>query len=76
MLSLIALALPAHAGTLTHATWFQTAQGIPLTRTFGQFNITGNSMGHTFISVNLTYPFFAATVFVPKTELLPENWSA
>jgi hypothetical protein len=43
LLSLFALG--AHAGTLTNATWFQTAQGIPLTRTFGQFPITGRPRG-------------------------------
>jgi hypothetical protein len=57
----------AQAGTLTSATWFQSAYGIPLTRTFGQFNITGSSTGNVSISANLTYPLFVASLFVPKT---------
>jgi hypothetical protein len=60
------LAGSAHAGTLSNATWFQTAQGIPLTRTFGQLSVTGTSTGSS-LAVNLSYPFFAATLFVPKT---------
>jgi hypothetical protein len=59
-------ALSAEAGTLTNATWFQTAQGIPLTRTFGQLGITGTSTSSS-ISATLSYPFFNATLFVPKT---------
>jgi hypothetical protein len=65
-LVLVLAASTASAGTLTNATWFQTAQGIPLTRTFGQFNITGSS-NSTSISANLDYPFFNTTLFVPKT---------
>ena len=56
----------AHAGTLTNATWFQVAQGIPLTRSFAQLGATGSSTA-TSVAVNLSYPPFAATVFVPKT---------
>jgi hypothetical protein len=59
-------ALSAHAGTLTNATWFQTAQGIPMTRTFGQLGAAGSSTGAS-IAVNLSYPFFTATVLLPKT---------
>ncbi len=60
------LGASAQAGTLTNATWFQTAQGIPLTRTFGQLGATGSSTG-TSLAVNLSYPFFVATLFAPKT---------
>jgi hypothetical protein len=63
----VLLAGSAHAGTLSNATWFQTAQGIPLTRTFGQLGVTGNSTGSS-LAVSLSYPFFAATLFLPKTS--------
>src|SRR5262245_31208844 len=56
----------AHAGTLTNATWFQVAQGIPLTRTFNQLGATGTSSG-TSIGVNLSYPALQATLIVPKS---------
>jgi hypothetical protein len=59
-------ATAASAGTLTNATWFQVTQGIPLTRTGGQIGITGTSTS-TSIIANLSYPFTAVTLFVPKT---------
>ena len=56
----------AQAGVLTNATWFQTAQGVPLSRTLGQLNATGSSTG-TSLAVNLSYPAFTTQFFVPKT---------
>ena len=72
--ALLTLAPGAHAGTLTSATWYQVtgvgagqiSQGIPLTRTGAQLGITGTSTS-TSIAVNLSYPFTALTLFVPKT---------
>jgi hypothetical protein len=60
--------LSAHAGTLTNATWFQVAQGIPMTRTFGQLGASGMSTGGS-IAVNLSYPFLATTAFVPTSPI-------
>ncbi len=62
----VLLAGSAQAGSLNSATWFQVAQGIPLTRTFAQLSASGSSTG-TSLAVNLSYPFFATTLFLPKT---------
>jgi hypothetical protein len=63
----------AHAGTLTSATWFQVTEarpgflpGVPMTRSSAQLGALGNSTGAS-IAVNLSYPLFGTTVFVPKT---------
>jgi hypothetical protein len=58
----------ASAGTLTSATWIQTAQGFPLTRTAAdpRWSYSGASTS-TAISANVNY-FFTSTIFgVPKT---------
>jgi hypothetical protein len=61
----------AHAGTLTNATWFQvvdggfqTTQGVPMTRTFGQLGASGTSTNSS-ITVSLSYPAVATTAFMP-----------
>ena len=64
--ALLTLAASAHAGTLTSATWFQVTQGLPLTRTGAQLGITGTSTS-TSVIANLSYPFTAITLFLPKT---------
>jgi hypothetical protein len=58
----------ASAGTLDSATWVQTAQGFPMTRTAAdtRWSYSGTSTS-TAISANVNY-FFTSTVFgVPKT---------
>jgi hypothetical protein len=62
-------ATAASAGTLTNATWFQTTQGVPMTRTFGQIGATGVGSTGTSILVNLSYPFFSTTAFAPGTQV-------
>ena len=64
--SVVLVAASAHAGTLTNASWFQVTEGIPMTRTHAQLGATGTSTA-TSIAVNLSYPAFASTLFVPKT---------
>jgi hypothetical protein len=59
----------AHAGTLTAATWTQTvprAGPIAFTRTLAQLGATGTSTANS-ISVDLAYPQFTTSFFVPKT---------
>jgi hypothetical protein len=56
----------AQAGTLTSATWTQTTQGFPMTRTGTELGITGGASG-TSIAVELEYPQFDAKFFIPKT---------
>ena len=56
----------AHAGTLTNATWFQVAQGFPMTRTNGALGGSGSSTA-TSVAVTLSYPAFSTKFFVPKT---------
>jgi hypothetical protein len=56
----------AHAGTLTNATWFQVAQGFPMTRTNAQLGAAGNSTA-TSVAVTLSYPAFSTKFFAPKT---------
>jgi hypothetical protein len=58
----------ARAGTLTNATWFQVTQGVPMTRSFAQLGASGSSTA-TSIAVNLSYPFFQTTVYVPGTAI-------
>jgi len=58
-------AAAAQAATLTSATWFQTAQGFPLTRTTQQLGATGSSTAGS-IAASLSYPQFTVTFFVPK----------
>ena len=67
------------AGTLTSATWFQVTQGVPMTRSNGPscgsgdpffdcFTAEGTSTANgASIAVNLTFPFFQTSFFVPKT---------
>jgi len=58
----------ASAGTLTSATWIQTAQGFPMTRTDAdpRWTKSGTSTSSS-IAVNVNY-FFTSTIFgVPKT---------
>jgi hypothetical protein len=58
----------ASAGTLTSATWIQTAQGFPMTRTNAdpRWSKSGTSTSSS-IAVNVNY-FFTSTIFgVPKT---------
>ncbi len=57
----------AQAGTLTSATWTQTVQGFPMSRTGGQIGITGTSTA-TSIAANLSYPQTTIKFFVPKTS--------
>jgi hypothetical protein len=54
------------AGTLTDASWLQVTQGAPMSRTVTQLGATGTSTASS-ISVNLAYPQFTLTFFVPKT---------
>ena len=56
----------AQAGTLTMASWLQVTQGVPMDRTQTQLNATGTSTASS-IAVNLAYPAFSFTTFVPKT---------
>ena len=63
------------AGTLTSATWTQTVSapvnvGLTLTRTTAQLGATGSSTA-TSISVGLSFPAFATSVFEPNTPMLP-----
>jgi len=55
----------ARAAPLVEATWFQVAQGVPLTRTFQQLGFSGDSTA-TAIAVSITYPAFSTMFFVPK----------
>jgi hypothetical protein len=68
----------ARAGTLTSATWYQTVQtgigtaaviGVPMTRTTAQLGALGTSTA-TSISVSLSYPAFATTVFADGTAAI------
>ena len=59
-------ATAASAGTLTHATWFQVTQGVPMTRSNAQLGAAGSSTA-TSIAVTLGYPFLSTSFFVPKT---------
>lgn len=62
------LASPAFAGTLTSATWVQTAKDFPLTRTASdaRWSYSGTSTS-TSVAVDVNY-FFTSTIFgVPKT---------
>ena len=56
----------AQAGTLTNATWTQTTQGFPMTRTWSELSITGGATS-TSIAVELVYPQFDVKFFIPKT---------
>jgi PEP-CTERM motif len=60
------LAAAAQAGTLASATWLQVTQGVPMSRTTTQLSAAGTSTASS-ISVNLAYPQFTLTFFVPKT---------
>jgi len=66
MLALVASA--ATAGTLTSATWFQVAQGAPMTRSTAQLGATGTSTAGS-IAVSLSYPQTTLSFFVPKTSM-------
>src|SRR5262245_36104986 len=55
----------ARAAGLAYATWVQVTQGVPMTRTIAELGAVGSNNG-LWISVSLTYPQFATTVFVPK----------
>ena len=56
----------AQAGNLTSATWLQVTQGVPMSRTTLQLGATGTSTASS-IAVNLAYPQFTFSLFVPKT---------
>jgi hypothetical protein len=60
------LATASQAGTLTNASWFQVAQGFPMTRTHSQLGATGHSTAVS-VAVNLSYPFLSTNFFIPKT---------
>jgi hypothetical protein len=69
--ALLVAGVSAHAGTLTSATWyqvvdggFQTTQGVPMTRSFGQLGASGTSTASS-IGVSLSYPAVSTTVFLP-----------
>jgi PEP-CTERM motif len=62
------IAASAQAGTLTNATWLQVTQGAPMSRTTAQLGATGTSTASS-ISVNLAYPQFTFSLFVPKTSM-------
>ena len=66
VLGILLMSASAHAGTLTNATWFQVAQGFPMTRTFSQLGAAGTSTSNS-IGVTLSYPQFTTQFFVPKT---------
>src|SRR5262245_42736236 len=61
-------AASADAGALTSATWLQVTQGVPMTRTTAQLGATGTSTSSS-IAVNLAYPQFTLSFFVPKDPL-------
>ena len=63
---LLLVSASAHAGTLTNATWFQVAQGFPMTRTNAALGATGTSSASS-IAVSLSYPQFTTQFFVPKS---------
>ena len=58
----------AQAGTLSSATWLQVTQGVPMSRTTLQLGATGTSTASS-IAVNLAYPQFTFSLFVPKTSM-------
>ncbi len=67
--SAVLLGAPAaQAGFLYDATWVQTAQGVPMTRTAAQLGAGGSSSAGS-IAVSLSYPQFTTSVFVPKTSM-------
>src|SRR5215510_16572128 len=61
-------AATAQAGTLTAATWLQTARGFPLTRTTMQLGATGSSTA-TLFGASLSYPALSTMFFVPRTSM-------
>jgi hypothetical protein len=58
----------AQAGTLASATWLQVTQGVPMSRTTAQLGATGTSTSSS-IAVNVTYPRFTSSFFVPRTSM-------